>query len=335
MCTRLGCAVVWIACVLACGVANAATMQAAVVTGSRIRLQSVARPQARAGELLVKIHYAGVNPADWKRASGRPEDPAIGKSVNEDLAIPGLDASGVVVGVGAGVQGYGVGDAVMLWSRSGGTYAQYVAVPAVDVALKPDRLSFAQAAAIPHSTLAAWNLLVDIANLHAGQTVLILGGAGGVGSAAVQIARIKGAHVIATASARNGQYLRELGSETVIDYATQHFEEQIRNVDVAVNAVDADNAYRALSVVRRGGYLVSLEGLPSPAQCAQRGVVCSGRTGVAKPAHAVLDQVAHWAQSGEFSVNIDRTFQLADILQAWAHSQAGHTRGKAVIRIEE
>jgi len=283
--------------------------------------------------LLVRIQYAGVNPADWKRAGGRPEDPSIGEPPNARFAIPGLDAAGVVEAIGTGVNGYQLGDAVMLWSRSGGTYAQFVAVSVNDVARKPERLSFAQAAAIPHAALAAWNLLMDVAKVHAGQTVLVLGGAGGVGSAAVQIARIRGARVIATTSSRNVDYVRELGAQTVIDYTTQHFEEQVRNVDIAVNAVDSDDAYRALAVLRPGGYLVSLAGLPSPAQCAQRGVSCSGRSGIAKPSHPALGQLARWGQSEQFSVHIDRTFGLDEVLGAWAYSQAGHTRGKAVIRI--
>jgi NADPH:quinone reductase-like Zn-dependent oxidoreductase len=310
-------------------------MQAAVVTGSRIAIQSVPRPVAHSGQLLVRVHYAGVNPADWKRASGTPEDPAIGKPADARLAIPGLDAAGVVEAIGSGVEGFKVGDAVMLWSRSGGSYAQFVAVSVNDAARKPEHLSFAQAAAIPHAALAAWNLLMEVAKVHAGQTVLVLGGAGGVGSAAVQIARIQGARVIATTSARNADYVRKLGADTVIDYTTQHFEEQVRNVDIAVNAVDSDNAYRALAVLRPGGYLLSLAGLPSPAQCSQRAVSCSGRSDTAKPVHAALEQLARWGQSGEFSVNIDRTFGLDEVLGAWGYSQAGHTRGKAVIRIEE
>jgi NADPH:quinone reductase-like Zn-dependent oxidoreductase len=335
MLIRFGCAAVWLACVLASRNASAAMMQAAVVTGSRIAIEWVRRPLPRPGQLLIRIHDAGVNPADWKRASGTPEDPSIGKASSAHVAIPGMDAAGVVEAIGREVSGYQVGDAVMLWSRSAGTYAQFVAVSADDVARKPERLSFAQASAIPHAALAACNLLMDIAKVHAGQTVLVLGGAGGVGSAAVQIARIQGAHVIATTSARNADYVRKLGADTVIDYTAQHFEEQVRNVDIAVNAVDTDDAYRALAVLRPGGYLVSLAGLPSPAQCSQRAVTCSGRSGTAKPSHGALEQLARWAQSGLFTVNIDRSFGLNEVLAAWAYSQAGHTRGKAVIRIVE
>jgi NADPH:quinone reductase-like Zn-dependent oxidoreductase len=308
------------------------TMQAAVVTGSRITLQTVPRPVPAPNEVLVKLQFASVNPADWKRASGRPEDTQIGEPRNAQLAIPGMDGSGTIDALGRGVAGFKVGDAVLLWSRHAGAYAQYVAVSVKDIARKPEGLSFAQAAAIPHASLAAWSLLIEIAKVHAGQNVLVLGGAGGVGSAAVQIARIQGAQVTATASAHNADYLHQIGAATVIDYTTRHFEEQLRNVDVAVNAVDADNAYRGLAVVRRGGYLLSVAGLPSAAQCAARAVMCVGRRPLAS-ARPALEQLAGWAQTGQFSVNIDRSFELNDVLQAWAYSQAGHTRGKAVIRI--
>jgi NADPH:quinone reductase-like Zn-dependent oxidoreductase len=310
-------------------------MQAAVVTGSRIRVQEVPRPITRAGEVLVKLQYASVNPADWKRASGTPEDPQIGKPRDGQMPIPGLDGSGVVVALGTSVTGFKVGDAVLLWSRHGGTYAQYVAVSSRDVALKPAALSFEQAAAIPHAGLAAWNLLVDVAKVRAGQTVLVLGGAGGVGSAAVQIATLQGARVVATTSARNASYLRQLGAQTVIDYTTTHFEEQLRNIDIAVNAVDADNAYRGLAVVKRGGYLVSAVGLPAAAQCAGRGVICSARNAATGASGATLEKLASWAQTGQFTVNIDRSFEMTDVLKAWAYSQAGHTRGKTTIRIAE
>jgi NADPH:quinone reductase-like Zn-dependent oxidoreductase len=312
--------------------AGAASMQAAVVTGGRIIIQSVPRPVPAADEVLVKLQFASVNPADWKRASGRPEDTQIGEPRNPQVVIPGMDGAGTIDALGPGVAGFKPGDAVLLWSRHAGTYAQYVAVSVKDIALKPEGLSFAQAAAIPHASLAAWAMLIETAKVHAGQNVLVLGGAGGVGSAAVQIARIQGGHVTATASARNADYLHQIGAATVIDYSRAHFEEQQRNVDIAVNAVDADNAYRGLAVVKRGGYLVSVAGLPSAAQCAARAVVCRSRSPMATT-HRALEQLAAWAQMGQFSVNIDRIFGLNDVLQAWGFSQGGHTRGKALIRI--
>ena len=311
-------------------------MQAVVVSAGRIQLREVARPLAGAGQVLVKLRYAAVNPGDWKMAGNAGDDPAAAAPVTAGAAaIPGVDGAGVIAAVGPGVVGYHIGDAVIVWSQARGTYAQYVAVPADTITLKPDRLSFAEAAALPHAALAAWNLLLDQAQLRAGQTLLVLGGAGGVGSAAVQIARIKGARVIATASARNADYLKGLGADTVIDYSAQHFEDQLRAIDVALDTVDIDDAYRALAVLRRGGRLVSSVGLPAAAQCAARMVACQRRTLTGTPPRVVLKQIASWSQSGLFKVNIDRTFELTEVSKAWQYSEAGHTRGKSVIRISD
>jgi NADPH:quinone reductase-like Zn-dependent oxidoreductase len=325
--------------------AAAVTMRAAVVSAGRIQVRDVARPLAGPGQVLVKIRYAGVNPTDWKTAGGSSDDPTAANRPTAGAAsgiadagaspIPGVDGSGVIAAVGSGVAGYKIGDAVIVWSQARGTYAQYVAVPADTITLKPDSLSFAEAAGVAHAGLAAWNLLIDLAKVRSGQTVLVLGGAGGVGSAAVQIARNKGAHVIATASARNAHYLKALGADTVIDYSAQHFEDQLRNVDIAVNTVDLDTAYRALAVVRRGGYLVSTVGLPAAAQCAARGVICSSRSLTGTPFHLTLKQIADWSRAGIFKVNLDQSFELTEVLKSWQFSQAGHTRGKSVIRISD
>lgn len=311
--------------------ADEATMRAALVSAATIRVRDVARPVAGPGQVLVRIRYAGVNPADWKSAGGRPED----ATARAPGAIPGIDGSGVIAALGSDVVGYKIGDPVIVWSSTGGTYAQYVAVAADSIALKPDSLSFAEAAGVAHAGLAAWNMLIDQAGVRTGQSVLVLGGAGGVGSAAVQIAKLKGARVIATASARNAGYLKALGADTVFDYATQHFEDQLRNIDIAIDTVDVNNAYRALAVVRRGGYLLSSVGLPAAGQCAARVVTCADRSRNGTPVHLVLQQIADWSQAGRFKVNVDRSFALSEVLQAWQYSQAGHTRGKSVIRIDD
>jgi NADPH:quinone reductase-like Zn-dependent oxidoreductase len=328
---------VLLACLLG-AMASAAepTMRASVVNRAQIRVQQVARPRPAAGEVLVRLRYASVNPGDWKLAMGRAdgvEDVTAGVNLPVAAAIPGFDGSGVVAALGPGVTGYRVGEAVILWSRARGTYAEYVAVSQDSIAAKPKNLSFAQAAGIGHAGLAAWNLLFDVARLRTGQTLLIVGGAGGVGSAAIQLAKSRGARVIATTSARNMDYVRTLGADQVIDYAAQHFEDQLRNVDVALNTVDADNANRAMAVVRRGGYLVSVAGLPAPTTCAAHAVICAGRSLQATPTGVVLRQIAELCDQRKFKVNVDRTFALSQVGEAWQYSQTGHTRGKSVIEI--
>lgn len=315
--------------------ARAAMMQAALIDGAKVTIQSVRRPTAGAGQALIRIHYAAVNPADWQHAADslhaaapRPKSPA-------GPSIPGYDGSGVIDSVGPGVTGYKSGEAVIVWSRARGTYAQFVAVPVNTIALKPENLTFAQAAGIAHAGLAAWNMLIDVAKVRPGQSVLVLGGAGGVGSAAVQIAHNVGAHVIATASARNVDYLRSIGADQVIDYTRQQFDAQLSNIDIAINTVDIDNAYRALAVLRKGGHLVSVAGMPTADQCAAPGVSCASPTPAGTPIGVTLKQLAAWSQAGKFRVSIDQTFTLADVRKAWEYSARGHTRGKSVIHVAD
>jgi NADPH:quinone reductase-like Zn-dependent oxidoreductase len=225
---------------------------------------------------------------------------------------------------------------VIVWSQARGTYAQYVAVPADTIAHKPDSLSFAEAAGVAHAALRPGTCCSIRPGCGPGQSVLVLGGAGGVGSAAVQIARnAKGARVIATASARNADYLKALGADTVIDYSAQHFEDQLRNIDIAINTVDLDNAYRALAVVRRGGYLLSSVGLPAAAQCAARVVTCSGRTLTARRTRWCSSKSPTGRRrvaSRSISTALSSSPRCS---KAWQYSEAGHTRGKSVIRIDD
>jgi NADPH:quinone reductase-like Zn-dependent oxidoreductase len=308
-------------------------MRAAVIAAGRIQLRELNRPSAGPGQLLVRLQYAGVNPVDWKGAAGAADQPGAAPVGVLAATIPGVDGAGTVSALGRGVTGFRIGDPVLLWSKARGTYAQYVAVPAAAVVPKPSGIDFAEAAGLPHAGLAAWNMLVDQAKVRAGQTVLVLGGAGGVGSAAVQIAVALGAHVTATTSAANADYLRRLGAAAVIDYTAQHFEEQLRDLDIAIDTVDLDNAYRALAVIRRGGVLVSSVGIPEPAQCQARGVTCLRRTAAGTPARAILKQLTDWMLAHRFRVNIDRSFDLAQVAAAWRFSQTGQVRGKTVIRI--
>lgn len=315
--------------------ARAATMQAAIIEGAKVSIENVPRPSAGVGQVLIKIRYAAVNPADWQHVAQSLHVRSPGAQLRAESSIPGYDASGVIDSVGPGVTGFKAGDAVIVWSRARGTYAQFVAVPVNTIASKPDNLSFAQAAGIAHAGLAAWSMLVDVAKVQPGQTVLVLGGAGGVGSAAVQIAHNLGAHVIATASERNIDYLKSIGADRAIDYTRQQFDAQLSHIDVAINTVDIDNAYRALAVLKAGGHLVSVGGLPSDQQCAARAIRCASPTPSGAPIGAILKQLAAWSQTGKYQVSIDQTFALSQVLKAWQYSEQGHTRGKSVIHVAD
>ncbi len=195
-------------------------------------LEEVPRPQAGAGEVLIRVHAAGVNPIDWKVRAGHVKD----WLPHRLPLIPGWDVSGVVEAVAPGVTTFKVGDAVygMLDFMRNGAYAEYVAARTGELVRKPRSIDHVQAAAVPLAALTAWQSLFEVASLAPWHTVLIHAAAGGVGHFAVQFAKWKGAKVIGTASANNESFLRELGADEVIDYRTTQFEEVVREVDVVL-----------------------------------------------------------------------------------------------------
>ncbi len=302
--------------------AAVATMRAVVVDGGAPVVRQLPVPEPGPGQVRVRVHAVGVNPVDWKRAPPTP------------LTPPGIDAAGVVDRVGSGVTAWRAGDAVIVFADDWGAYADYVVVPADALARKPARMSFAEAAGIPTVAFTAWNVLVDQATVGPGMRVLIHGGAGGVGSAAVQIAKALGAYVLATASTRNQAFLREIGVDEPIDYTAKPFEQQVRDLDVVVNTVDAETAARSVSTLKRGGLLLSVAG-PVPLEaCAQAGIRCAAR-GRGTPIGEVLRQVAQLHEQGRYRVNIDGQFPLEQVADAWAKSRTGRTRGKIVLIVAE
>jgi NADPH:quinone reductase-like Zn-dependent oxidoreductase len=304
-------------------------MQAIVVMGGTAQLRTVPRPNPRAGQVRIKVRAAGVNPADWKRAQRQPNSGRI----------PGWDVSGVIDAVGPSVHGWKAGDAVIGYLEGYGGYAQYAVVPVGHIARKPGKLSFNQAAGIPLVAATAWRALVDEARLRAGQTVLIQGAAGGVGSAAVQIAAARGAaRIIGTASMQNDRFLRSIGATETIDYHTADFEKQIRGVDVVLNTVNPATAALSIQMLKAGGVLLSTAG-PAPAeQCAAARVRCVATQvldEVGTPKNQVLAEIGKLADEGKYTVNIDATFPLADAAKAWALNRAGHTVGKIILIVPQ
>lgn len=287
------------------------------------------RPRARAGEVQIRIHAAGVNPVDWKIREGHLKD-----LIHPTFPLVlGWDLSGVVEGIGAGVSRFKMGDEVFSrpdLSRDG-AYGEYAVVKESEVARKPRSLDHIHAAAIPLAGLTAWQSLFDAAGLGAGQRVLIHAAAGGVGTFAVQLAKWKGAYVIGTASARNHGYLREQGADEVIDYQTTRFEEAVRNVDVVLDAVGGDTQERSWKVLKRGGMLVSIVSAPSPELAAAHGV----RQALVfmQPNATQLAELANLAEGGKLKPFVESVLPLAEARQAQELSQAGHARGKIVLKV--
>jgi len=296
-----------------------------------LKVEETPTPEPGAGDVLVRIHAAGINPVDWKTCAGegvasRLEDPFP--------FIPGWDVSGVVQAPGAGVSDFRAGDAVcgmVRWPWGGGGYAEYVAAPAVDLVARPGSMDDAQAAGLPLAALTAWQALFDTADLQVGQSVLIHAAAGGVGHIAVQLAKWRGAHVTGTASARNEAFLRELGADRVIDYNATPFEDVAGEVDVVLDGVGGDIQERSWDLLKPGGMLVSIRGRPSQEQASARGVRARHVS-----VHADAEQlrtIADLAEAGRLRVQVDKTFPLNQVRKAHEASQTGHTRGKVVLRV--
>jgi NADPH:quinone reductase-like Zn-dependent oxidoreductase len=218
-------------------------------------------PELLPGDALVRVHAAGMSPAEftwhiWETPEGRSRLPLI----------PSHEVSGVVAAVGPDVRDVVVGDAVYALTDffRDGAAAEYVAVRAAELARKPGSVDHPDAAAAPLSALTAWQALFDHANLAPGQRVLVHGAAGGVGSFAVQLARWRGANVIATASARNMDFVRKLGADDVIDYRATPFEAVVHDVDIVLDTVGGTVTGRSWSTLRPGGLLITIVRPPSP-----------------------------------------------------------------------
>ena len=302
-----------------------------------LELQTVLRPVPLPTEVQVRVRAAGVNPVDWKTREGTGMAGVLG----EPPFVLGWDVAGVVEQVGFGVTVLKPGDEVygMPWfPRAAGAYAEYVTAPSRQFARKPLSASFEQAAAVPLAALTAWQALVDTARVRHGQRVLITAAAGGVGHFAVQFAKHLGAHVIGTASARNHDWLTKLGADELIDYTQVRFEEELGEIDVAVDLVgDAHDAtgLRSLRVLRRDGLLVAVPGGVSPqvqAEADELGVRATPM--LVEPDAAALGRIAQLIDGGEVHVEVAEVFPLERVAEAHTRGESGHIRGKIVLRVD-
>src|ERR1043166_6694679 len=212
-----------------------------------LKLEQVQRPELSGDEALVRVIASSVNPADPLTLSGK-----YAKEFGTHLPlIPGYDLAGVVEKTGANVPKRKVGDAVYGYPTFGGGWADYVTVKEWEVAAKPKSVSFVEAAAVPMGALTVWQSLVDVAKLQPGQTILIHGGSGGVGGFSVQIAKARGAIVIATASTANQDVLKKLGADVAVDYTKTKFEDVAKDVDAVLDPVGKDTLARSYGVVKK------------------------------------------------------------------------------------
>lgn len=281
-------------------------------------------PVAGPGQIVVDAHAASINAADWKVCAGEYKQAIF-------PLVPGRDFSGVVSALGEGVTDLRIGDEVfgVLEAGRDGTYQEKIAIGAAIVARKPADMSHVEAAALALTGLTALCTVEDTLKLKPGETILVQGGAGGVASFAIQLARHIGARVITTASAANAPYLREIGAHEVIDYNTTDFTQVVRDCDAVFDTVGGDVATRSFTVLKRGGraaFIASGAQAPKPA----RGDVTALRPAVGRD-RPHLERILDLRRRGAIRAPEVRMFPLSQAAEALRISAARHLRGKLVL----
>ncbi|HMF62255.1 MAG TPA: NADP-dependent oxidoreductase [Vicinamibacterales bacterium] len=294
-----------------------------------MRIERVARPAPGAGEVLVKVHAAGVGPWDGWIRSGRSVLP-------QPLPLTlGSDLSGVIEAVGPDVTGLQISDTVygVTNPRFIGAYAEYAVASAAMIARKPGSLGHIEAASVSVIAVTAWQGLFDEGRLTKGQTVLIHGGAGNVGVYAVQMARGAGLRCIATAGTADVDHVHSLGADTVIDFRTQHFEDVVRDVDVVLDLVGGETQQRSFLVLRRGGRLISAVSQPGPELAERHGV--EARFFLVQVTTEHLMRVAAMIARGELQTQVGLVLPLAEARDEhlMLEGELPATKGKIVLSV--
>jgi NADPH:quinone reductase-like Zn-dependent oxidoreductase len=296
-----------------------------------MKFERIPWPDPGRNDVLVKVEAAGVGPWDgWIRAGQ--------SALPQPLPLtPGSDLAGEIVAMGSGVSGPRAGDQVygVTNSQFVGAYAQYALASATMVSSKPSSLSYIEAASVPVVAVTAWQALFDQAQLKAGQTVVIHGAAGNVGSYAVQLARDAGVRTIATVATDDISFVRNLGADTVIDYRTQRFEEQVRDADAVIDLVGGETQNRSFQVLRRGGKLISAVSRPDQHLAESHGVEAAFFL-VNVTSH-YLTEIARLVDSGKLRTHVGAVLPLADAREA--HFMLERVRpqpkGKIVLAVGE
>ncbi|MDY0943770.1 NADP-dependent oxidoreductase [Priestia megaterium] len=316
-----------------------------------LRYEEVPLPELKPGEVLVRVHAVGINPPDWYLREGYKDLPPEWQPAVSFPFILGSDMSGVVEAVATDVQGFSIGDEVFGMVRfpsmgESAAYAEYVAAPASDLALKPAGIDHVHAAGAPMAGLTGWQFLIELGHNEAnpfqpkshrplplnGKTVLVNGAAGGVGHLAVQLAKWKGAHVIAVASGKHESFLRELGADEFIDYTKSTPEDIAHDVDLVLDTLGGPTTGRFLRTLKRGGALFPVFiGFSDAEEAAKLGVTVS-MTQVRSNGPQLVE-LGRLLDAGMVRVAIDSTFPLADARKAHERAARGHIQGKIVLTV--
>ncbi|HEY5958589.1 MAG TPA: NADP-dependent oxidoreductase [Polyangiaceae bacterium] len=318
-----------------------------------LRYDDVPVPELKPGEVLVRARAVGINPPDWYLREGYKALPPEWRPQVPLPSIPGTDVSGVVEAVTAEVRELSVGDDVFGMIRfpsfgESSAYAEYIAAHASELARKPPHVDHVQAAGAPMSGLTAWQFLIEVGHDHPNPlqttqhrpvalgpetTVLINGAAGGVGHFAVQLAKWKGARVIAVASGPHESFLRDLGADEFMDYTKTRPEDVVRDVDLVVDAVGGPSTGRFLRTLKRGGALFPVFplGFAGAAEAAKLGVTVSATQ--VRSSGAQLAELGRLLDTGTVRVAVDSTFPLGDARKAHERAAHAHIRGKIVLTV--
>src|SRR2546423_1673271 len=314
---------------------NSATMKAIVAHeygGPEVlKYEDAPRPEPKEDEILVRVIAAGVNPVDGMIRSGM-------FAKNQKLTSPmilGGDIAGVVEKTGDKITKFKKGDPIFAYLslKNNGGYAEYAVAEEKERAAKPKSISYNEAAAVPIVALTAWQALVDSAKLGAGQSVLIHGGSGGVGTFAIQIAKARGAKVFATASTPNQDLLKQLGADVAIDYTKQKFEDVAKDVDVVLDCVGKDTLQRSYGVVKKGGFIVTLVASPDPVQLEKHGIHGSDLS--VAPNSGELAEITKLIEQKKIKVVVSNALPLTEAAKAQEQAATRHTRGKIVLKVSE
>ncbi|WP_312097255.1 NADP-dependent oxidoreductase [Niallia sp.] len=318
-----------------------------------MRLAEMPTPEIGEYEVLAEIHAASINPVDFKIRDGK-----VKLLVKYKMPlILGNDFSGVVAKVGAKVTRFKVGDEIYARPRKSkiGTFAEYIAIHEDDIALKPKNLSFEEAASIPLVGLTTYQALVDIMQLQKGQKILIQAGAGGVGTFAIQLAKIMGATVATTASEAGANLVKSLGADEIINYKTEKFEEKLKNYDAVFDTLGGEILEKSFGVVKSGGKIVSVSGLPNARFGREYGsgffktLLFSAASHkltalekkhhvqysflFMKPSGEQLRTIANYIEAGKIKPIIDRVYPFENAQEAMEYAETGRAKGKIIVKI--
>ena len=319
-----------------------------------MRLAEMPVPEIGEYEVLAEIHAASINPIDFKIRDGKVK---MLVKYNMPLIL-GNDFAGVVAKVGAKVTRFKVGDEIYARPRKSkiGTFAEYIAIHEDDIALKPKNLSFEEAASIPLVGLTTYQALHDILQLQKGQKILIQAGAGGVGTFAIQLAKLMGATVATTASEAGANLVKSLGADTIINYKTEKFEEILKDYDAVFDTLGGEILEKSFRVVKNGGKIVSVSGLPNARFGKEYGsgafktllfsIATRKLTALEKKHHAQytflfmkpsgeqLQIIANFIEAGKIKPIIDSVYSFADAQKAMDYAESGRAKGKIIVKIK-